>query len=667
VKPLGVTDAGGDTRAGVLTIHGHHLLPVEGDVVVKLGGEVLEVASATPVEIQALLPVGLLPGRYLLEVLAGPESSWAAPVTVGEVIDGAPPGPVLVSLLRVREAHADLVAGTLLLRGESLGTSPDTTPTVTLSDVPLVVLSATEVEVLAQLPGALEAGTYHVRVVRTAPGGTASVWTDAMDVTTVAGVGKGDITAVNTPAAGGLRGGVTSGDASLGLLPCGLGQVLKSDGASWSCAADVDTNSGGTVQTVSTGAGLTGGPISVTGTVSVATGGITSGMIANGAVGSAQINTAEVQVRISGTCPVGQYFRGINPDGTVVCEPVPGVPSITTVDDPANVVGLYTSIAIGTDGLPVISYHDQTARTLKVAHCGNAACTSGNGITTLDPQPPPPAGRYTSIAIGTDGLPVISYQGNDDELYVTHCGNAACTSDNHTFLIANPGAHTSIAIGSDGFPVISYWDEKVDGLSVAKCSNVFCNGGVTSRVLYDPGCVVLYTSIAIGRDGFPIISYSCDLGYAWVTHCGDRLCSARTTRLVDELVALLGPTSIAIGTDGFPVISYTAKVAKCLDVACSSLGLITLDSNMAQCSMVLGTDGVPLISSLYDLHTLAVTHCGNRQCSALNTITPVDDPVNDVGHYSSTAVGADGLPVISYHDVTAGALKVAKCGTRTCQ
>jgi hypothetical protein len=207
-------------------------------------------------EIRALLPAGILPGTYLLEVLAGPEASWAAPVAVGDVADGAPPGPVQVSLLRVREAHADLVAGTLLLRGEALGTSPDTTPTVTLSNVPLTVLSATEVEVLAQLPGALEAGSYRLRVVRTAPGGTASIWTDAMDVTTVAGVGKGDITAVNTPAGGGLQGGVTSGDASLSLLSCGLDQVLKSDGSTWSCAADSDTDTG--VNAVVGGGGVTG-------------------------------------------------------------------------------------------------------------------------------------------------------------------------------------------------------------------------------------------------------------------------------------------------------------------------------------------------------------------------------------------------------------------------
>jgi hypothetical protein len=37
-------------------------------------------------------------------------------------------------------------------------------------------------------------------------------------------------------------------------------------------------------------------------------------------------------------------------------------------------VGRYTSIAIGTDGLPVISYFDDTANTLKVAKCGTRSC-----------------------------------------------------------------------------------------------------------------------------------------------------------------------------------------------------------------------------------------------------------------------------------------------------
>jgi hypothetical protein len=61
-----------------------------------------------------------------------------------------------------------------------------------------------------------------------------------------------------------------------------------------------------------------------------------------------------------------------------------------------------------------------------------------------------------------------------------------------------------------------------------------------------------------------------------------------------------------------------------------------------------------------------VVRCGNAACSTTsNTFAIVD--ANNVGSHTSIAVAADGLPVISYHDGNAGALKVAKCATRTCQ
>jgi hypothetical protein len=43
-----------------------------------------------------------------------------------------------------------------------------------------------------------------------------------------------------------------------------------------------------------------------------------------------------------------------------------------------------------------------------------------------------------------------------------------------------------------------------------------------------------------------------------------------------------------------------------------------------------------------------------------NLSTTVHDPANTVGGY--TAIGADGLPVISHRDLTASALRVTKCG-----
>ena len=77
-----------------------------------------------------------------------------------------------------------------------------------------------------------------------------------------------------------------------------------------------------------------------------------------------------------------------------------------TVVDSTDSVGLYTSIAIGTDNNPVISYSDATNFDLKVAHCGNISCLGANFIT-LDSAGP--VGIYTSIAIGSDNNPVISY------------------------------------------------------------------------------------------------------------------------------------------------------------------------------------------------------------------------------------------------------------------
>ena len=76
---------------------------------------------------------------------------------------------------------------------------------------------------------------------------------NTLTVSATPGGGGGDITAVNTPAGGGLQGGVTSGDASLGLQNCGSGQVLKSNGSTWSCGPDIDTD---TNTTYSAGSGL---------------------------------------------------------------------------------------------------------------------------------------------------------------------------------------------------------------------------------------------------------------------------------------------------------------------------------------------------------------------------------------------------------------------------
>ncbi|MBT5476818.1 MAG: hypothetical protein HOK43_08170, partial [Chloroflexi bacterium] len=147
-------------------------------------------------------------------------------------------------------------------------------------------------------------------------------------------------------------------------------------------------------------------------------------------------------------------------------------------------VGKETSITIGADGLGLISYRDQTNKNLKVAHCDNAACTSAT-ISTLDSDGS--VGTDTSITIGADGLGLISYYDfTNTALKVAHCSNTMCTLattstiDSDRISFSGWGYNTSITIGADGLPLISYIQLKeigvADGnLKVAHCDNAFCS------------------------------------------------------------------------------------------------------------------------------------------------------------------------------------------------
>jgi hypothetical protein len=100
--------------------------------------------------------------------------------------------------------------------------------------------------------------------------------------------------------------------------------------------------------------------------------------------------------------------------------------TLTTVDAAGN-VGTYTSITLGADGLPVISYRDGTNGYLKVDKCAYAACTGASTLTTVDSVGN--VGYYTSITLGADGLPVISYyDATNGHLKVTKCANAWCVN-----------------------------------------------------------------------------------------------------------------------------------------------------------------------------------------------------------------------------------------------
>jgi hypothetical protein len=99
--------------------------------------------------------------------------------------------------------------------------------------------------------------------------------------------------------------------------------------------------------------------------------------------------------------------------------------TISTVDG-TGIEGEYSAITLGIDGLGVISYYDGGGATqdLKVAHCANVACTASSFVTVDSAGT---VGWSTSITIGSDGLPFVSYRDvSGDRVKGLHCPNVFC-------------------------------------------------------------------------------------------------------------------------------------------------------------------------------------------------------------------------------------------------
>ena len=242
----------------------------------------------------------------------------------------------------------------------------------------------------------------------------------------------------------------------------------------------------------------------------------------------------------------------------------PTVPSFpVTLDNSVGVVVTYTSIAIGTNGNPIISYYDYANGSLKVAACIDPTCTTATKSTIDNSNDM--VGEFTSIAIGANGNPIISYLDNTyKDLKVAACNNPTCTTSTNTTIdsASEVGLFTSIAIGTNGNPIISYHDITNGDLKVAACNNPTCSGATendrsTNTTIDNNGSVGWYSSIAIGTNGNPIIShYDNTGGNLKVAACNNPTCSGATNITLDSADDVGGFTSIAIGTNGNPIISY---------------------------------------------------------------------------------------------------------------
>jgi hypothetical protein len=294
--------------------------------------------------------------------------------------------------------------------------------------------------------------------------------------------------------------------------------------------------------------------------------------------------------------------------------------------DATGVVGQHSSIAIGTDGRPIISYYDATNHRLKAAHCGDAACSTGNTSTPVASSRAGSTGQFTSIGIGRDDPWIAFYDNSAKDLRIARCQNTTCSQRDLVTLdsFRDVGKYASLAIDYGGFPLVSYYDASATSLKFAKCTAIDCSG--KSVVTVDNGADVgRYTSLSIGSDGFPLIAYydATNQNLKLAT-CGNAICNAANTLTVVDSSGNAGAyASLAIGDDGFPVISYQTdghlKAVKCRAQKCPSSRLLTVlderSGSGAGTAVANAPDGKPVVAEVFSTGPeLAVAKCANPLC-----------------------------------------------------
>jgi hypothetical protein len=360
----------------------------------------------------------------------------------------------------------------------------------------------------------------------------------------------------------------------------------------------------------------------------------------------------------------------------LVASASPSHGATVTVLDSMGDVGASPSVAIGADGRGLVAYYDATNGDLKVAHCADLACTSAT-VSTLDSAGD--VGQYAALAIGADGRGIVSYyDATQGALKAARCADLACTSAIVSVVdTATLSGQTSIAIGTDGLPLVAYGRVRAFlEIAVAHCSDAVCAAATSTGLAPLTGSISADydTAIAIGADGLGLVGYVENPhvdgtgAHPSMLHCADVTCSSATPRAprgrAEGAPTLIGSDSLSrfsliVGIEGRALLSYQRRVGlnpfasdefrlrRCADTACTSFSSdVTLPAARGEginAPLVAGPAGQPWFVRERN-GRIRLAQCDDPEC-ATRTETCAVAPAADL----ALARGTDGVALAAFY------------------
>ena len=434
-------------------------------------------------------------------------------------------------------------------------------------------------------------------------------------------------------------------------------------------AVDCQAAGSGTVTSVGTADGLTGGPVTTSGTLSIADGGVTSAKIADGGVASvdvadgslvaADVNSASVQLRVTGNCSGG--ISSVNADGSTTCNDavnrVRPLLSVFGTELHPNATGA-SSITIGTDGFPLIAVHHVANGDLIVVHCQNASCTS---VTATAIDTAGDVGAFNSIGIDQRGFGVVSYyDATNADLKLALCTNLACTQATLRTIdsAGNVGKWSSLAFVGTNRPAIAYYDETNGNLKYALCQDDnLCSTAAVGTADAAANDVGRNASMLIFRNVVTIAYQDFTAGTLKVAQCSFGVCvSGAGVQTADATPTSGAAISMIRAANGSPAIYYsrngTIFVVRCTNLNCTTFSPGTLVANenatfLAASMDAIGHPVLVFVTAQSPNDTLAVLRCVDPQCTSAYRGLEIGTPSGGFNAQPSIALGQHGFPLVS--------------------